>query len=251
LKCDFKKEGSHDMSVRKTSHAKEKLFEDLYYAHEIPYGINRTHLASVNIQYSLSCQLLGIICKNLVLFINCPGLVVWNLLNILRDNNVTLGKHIKLIFLLIQRSELEDEKTPTNERNHSKNAVVPDEERIAGKRVKSLGNGGGDGISEESDGLAERSHVSRSLGVGILQRGDGSEDLGESDEDVATSLNPNVEWGWVCGTILIDAGVGVVATWRGLVDVVLDNGGPNHGCCCKPETNCDLLDGSELKAHLS
>jgi hypothetical protein len=77
-----------------------------------------------------------------------------------------------------------------------------------------------------------------------LEGGDGSEDLGDGNEDVDTGDGPDGDVGLVIGVaILVEAG--------GLVDVVLENGSPHHGKGTEDETRSDLLDGSESDVVLA
>jgi hypothetical protein len=61
-------------------------------------------------------------------------------------------------------------------------------------------------------------------------------------KNLRSSLNPNVQRGSIfCGTIC-----SVVTTRTGLVDEMLNNSSPNHGCSASEETKRDLLESTEV-----
>lgn len=90
-------------------------------------------------------------------------------LNVFAGNDLTLWKQIQSIFFLVETPELDNKDTSSDEGEDSEDTVVPDQKRIGGKWVQSLGNGGGDGIGEQGDGLDQRSHVLGRLGVGVFE----------------------------------------------------------------------------------
>lgn len=156
-----------------------------------------------------------------------------------------------MIFLLIKTPELDDEETSTNERQTTHNTVVPDQQRIISKDDQRLLDSGRNGSGEESNSLDKGSHVSWCLGESVLERSDGCEDLGKTDQDIGSGLGPDVDIGWKWVVELVNAAVGLVSTWRALVDVHLDDGGPQHGGGTDPETDEDLLDWSDLETILA
>lgn len=156
-----------------------------------------------------------------------------------------------MVFFLIKTPELDDEKTTPNERKRTHNTVVPDQQRIISKDNQRLLDSGRNGSGEESNGLNKGSHVSWRLGESVLEGGDGCENLGKTDQDIRSGLSPDVDVGWEWVVVLVSAAVGLVPTWRALVDVHLDDGGPQHGGGTDPETDKDLLDWSEVKTVLA
>lgn len=156
-----------------------------------------------------------------------------------------------MVFLLIKTPELDDEETSTNEGKGTHNTVVPDQQRIISKDDQRLLDSGSNGSGEESNSLDERSHVSWRLGESVLERSDGSENLGETDQDVGSGLGPDVDVSWEWVVVLVNAAVGLVSTWRLLVDVDLDDHGPHHGGGTDPEPDKDLLDRGEVIAALA
>lgn len=91
----------------------------------------------------------------------------------------------------------------------------------------------------------KRAHVLGGLGEGVLETGDGGEDLGEADEDVGEGLDPDGEGG---GALAL---VHVLAARALLVDVVLDDGGGDHGDGSEHETGEHALDGGEPNSLLA
>jgi hypothetical protein len=60
---------------------------------------------------------------------------------------------------------------------HCAQHIVPNEVRVVGQGHESFTDGGSDGVGKQSDGLHNRSHVSRGLRVGVFQDGNGRKDL--------------------------------------------------------------------------
>lgn len=94
-----------------------------------------------------------------------------------------------------------------------------------------------------------------SLGVGVLEGGDGSEDFGQGNEDIGTALRPDVD---LSGRARLHLAIGthpvqrrVPATLGAFIDVVLDDSGPDHGSAAGVETTCDSLDRREANIELS
>lgn len=156
-----------------------------------------------------------------------------------------------MVFLLIKTPELDDEETATNEGKGTHDTVVPDQQRIISKDDQGLLNSGRNGSGEERNSLDKRSHVSWRLRESVLERSDGSENLRETDQDIGSGLGPDVDVGWEWVVVLVNAAVGLVSTWRLLIDVDLDNHGPNHGGGTDPEPDKDLLDRGEVEAALT
>jgi hypothetical protein len=157
---------------------------------------------------------------------------------------VTGGKQVELILLPVHRAVREVERDTSDEGDDSHTTVVPGKVGIRGKRRESLGKRSREGGGEELDGLNERSHVLGSLGEGVLERRHGGEDLGNGDQDVHTGYGPDGDVGLILWVVRL------VVAGR-LVNVVLQDGGPDHGEGTKDETGGDLLDGGEPDALLA
>jgi hypothetical protein len=164
---------------------------------------------------------------------------------------MSLRQVVKLVLFLIQTPELPQEEDTSKEGQHGENTIVPDQERVAGKRVECLSNSSGDGVSEQRDGLDERTHVARRLRVRVFERCDGGEDLRECYKHVAAGLSPDIDGCWVDGSVLVEAVVCLRAAGGGLVDVVLNKSRPDHSGSCQPKSCSNLLDGGELPSHFS
>ena len=157
---------------------------------------------------------------------------------------MTSRQQVELVFLLVHGAVGEEEGNTGDERDDGHTSVVPDDVGVGGKRGESLGDGGREGSSEELDGLDERPHVLGRLGESVLQGSDGSEDLGDGNEDVDTGDGPD---GDISGVVRV---VGLVVSGS-LVDVMLENRSPDHGEGSENETSCDLLDGCEADTALA
>jgi hypothetical protein len=151
--------------------------------------------------------------------------------------------------------EQEPESNTADKRDDGDDGVVPDKVRVDGQRDKGLAEGSRDGAHEQVDRQDERLHVLGSLGVGVLVRGDVGEDLGETNQNVGQALGPDVDLGRRAGSRLAvlvnDLLAGVVAAGAHLVDVVLHDGGGNHGEGGKEVTDCKTLDGGEANLELA
>lgn len=151
-----------------------------------------------------------------------------------------LGQQVEMLFLPVETLEAEPETAATQEGNDGDSGVEPHEERVVGKTGKGLTKSGGDGRGELVETKDERTHVGRGLGVRVLETRDGGKDLSETDENIGASLGPDVD-----GSSRVVAGVHVLTALASLVDVVLDDGGPNHGGAGDEETGSHTLEGRE------
>lgn len=157
---------------------------------------------------------------------------------------LTGGEHVELLVSLVSLVVGSVEEDADDEGDDGDGGVVPDEMRVVGKRGESLGEGSREGSGEALDTHDEGPHVLGSLGVGVLEGGDGCEDLRDGDKDVDTGDGPDVDGRLVVGVL------GVVVA-GGLVHVVLENGSPQHGKSTEDETSGDLLDGREVDLVLA
>lgn len=167
-----------------------------------------------------------------------------NVLCLLRVAKVAGGQKVELALLLVSLVVGNVEEDADGEGDDGDGAVVPDEVGVVGKRGEGLGEGGGEGRGEALDTHDEGPHVLGGLGVGVLERGDGSKDLGDGDQDVDTRHGPDVDGRRVVWVVRL-----VVA--RRLVHVVLEDGSPQHGKSTEDETTGDLLDGGEVDLVLA
>ena len=178
-------------------------------------------------------------------------------LDILRSNHIANRQHVELVIIGIKLSELEPEDRSTHERQHSHGAIVPDKKGISAERDKCLTNSSRDSRHEEGESLNKGSHVARGFGESVFERRDASEDLRDGDENISTGLSPDIDVDcWAShGTVAAERSGeetrGVVPAHRFLVDVVLDDGCPDHGQSAGVETCSDFLDGAEVDLHLS
>lgn len=167
-----------------------------------------------------------------------------NVGRLLLRTKVTSGQQVERVFLLVHGTVGEEESNTGDERDDGDTAVVPGDVGVSSKRSESLGESGGESSCEELDGLHKRPHVLGRLGESVLEGGDRSENFGNGNEDVDTGNGPDGDVSLVVGV------VGLVVA-RGLVDVVLENGGPDHGEGSENETSSDLLDGGEADSTLA
>lgn len=130
--------------------------------------------------------------------------------------------------------------TSTDEGQNRHGGIVPHQQRVLGQRHQRLANGVGERGHEVPVRRDQRAHVLGRLCEGEFKAGDGCEDLGEADQHVRHRLRPHVD-----GREGV-ARVHVLATCAALVDVVLDDGGADHGERGEDEAEGNALDGREL-----
>jgi hypothetical protein len=155
-----------------------------------------------------------------------------------------LRKLVKNIIVPVKSPECPPEPDPAHESQDRNRGVQPHEQRIRSEWNKGLGDGRREGVREPEHTRHQRTHVLGRLGVGVLETGDGGEDLRERDEDVGRGLGPNGEI-WFS---LLTTGCRR-STGRFDVDEVLDQGRDHHAEHGADETALDLLQWSEVKAH--
>ena len=97
--------------------------------------------------------------------------------------------------------ENQAERRPDSNSGYSEGTNEPSEPVLDGDQDKGKVEGGSEGGLELREGHDERLRLLSSLGGNVLQRGDGSEDLSNTDEDVRSRNGPKVVWGRVGGTI--------------------------------------------------
>jgi hypothetical protein len=154
-----------------------------------------------------------------------------------------LVERVHLILSVVVVVEQDPDDASSDETGNSKTDVHPLDLGVDKHGVERLGDGGSECVGEEVHGLHEGFHGGRRLGVGVLETGDGCENLGNTNEHVRAGLSGNVD------VVAVDHAVDlsswaerVVVARSGLVDEVLDNGGVDHGQRCNPETADDTVD---------
>lgn len=170
--------------------------------------------------------------------------------------NETLGQGVELVLVLIEATELEIEHGATEEGERGHESIEPHQQGVLGQTDESLADGSGEGCHEKGDSLDHGAHVLGGLREGVFQRGDGSKNFGESDEDVRTRLGPDVDGSRLTAThlterLIKDLTGSVPATLGAGINVVLDDRGPNHGSATGHEATGNLLDGRKANAHLT
>jgi hypothetical protein len=144
----------------------------------------------------------------------------------------------------VKSPESPPEPDPAEESQNRNCSVQPHEQRVGCERDESLGNGRREGVREPEHTRHQRTHVLGRLGVGVLEAGDGGEDLRERDEDVGRSLSPNGEI-WRSSLTIVRK----LSTGRFDVDEVLNQGRDHHAEHGADETALDLLQWSEVEAQ--
>lgn len=170
-------------------------------------------------------------------------------------SSVLCVNHVKLVLHVVKVSVSEPNNESTDESGSSKTSVGPDELGVLGGRRQSDTNGSSNGVGEEENGHDERLHGGGSLGVGVLETGDGGENLRQSNEGVSRGLDSHMD---VVGGVVLSigqqssrAGSRRLVTRTGRVDDLLDNGSVGHGTRSKEETEGDSGDGSHLDTDSS
>lgn len=149
--------------------------------------------------------------------------------------------------------EQEEEDKGSDDTGSGNTSVHPDELGVLGHGDQGLGDGRAKGVGEEVQTLDKRLHAGGSLGVGVLETGDGNEDFGQTDKDVGRSLDGNVH---VVGqSLAVDVGgvtlKGALVARAGVVDEVLDNGSIAKAHGDPDETEGYSGNGSDLNAGLA
>jgi len=153
--------------------------------------------------------------------------------------------HVPLVLIPVELVEAPPERKTTDKGKDGDDGVVPHQKRILGQGDEGLSEGGGKGRHKEVDGHDERSQVGGGLGEGILETGDGGEDLGQTDQDIWDGLDPDIDWRWVVTS------AGLVTARSKLVDIVLNNSCSHHCGGCEHETGENTLERSEVDVSLA
>jgi hypothetical protein len=161
-------------------------------------------------------------------------------------------KPVHFVLHVVEVVEQDPDGAAGDERGNSQTAEHPHDRGIVQERVERLGDGGSEGVGEQVHGLDEGLHAGRRLGVGVLETGDRGENLRDTDEHVGSGLGGNVDV-VALGDAVDLAGLAerVAVAWSGFVDVMLDDGGVDHGERSNPETSGDTVDGREVDPVLA
>lgn len=161
-------------------------------------------------------------------------------------NRAIRVESVQVILLGVEVAESEEEDDTAQERGASQTNEHPHDGWVEGCGGQGLGEGRAEGVGEEVHGLDEGLHGRRGLGIGVLEAGDGGEDLGETDEHVGRGLDGDVHVVTV-GDAVDDGGgaEGLAVAGSGGVDDVLDDGGVHHGEGGDDEAQGDTGDGPE------
>lgn len=160
--------------------------------------------------------------------IQCQGLHMspLRLMVILKPITITSTDDVQRGLSPIELEESQIKQRADNNGCNSEGPKQPSEPVLDVDRDQGEVEGGGESGLELRESRDERLHLLGSLGERVLQRGDGSEDLGDPDEDVRSGNDPNVDRSRVREPIrILTLGRQVIVTRRFLVDELLENGG--------------------------
>ena len=153
------------------------------------------------------------------------------------------GQHIQLILIAVQLPIHNPKAHPAHKTQYRANPIIPHQQRIIGKIHKRLSERRADRRHKQVKAHHKTAHVAGGFGERVFQRGDAREDFRNSNEDVRACLRPDVDFDdGVAGSSVV-AAVGLP------VDILLEDGGPDHGCCAGEKPERDFLDGGEVDAH--
>ena len=88
-------------------------------------------------------------------------------------------------------------------------------------------------------------HTLRRLRKRILQPRNTRKYLRQRNQHVRACLYPHIQGARDTVTIGVFTRACAISAWVGFVEVVLEDGCPDHGCCAGEEARCDLFDGCE------
>jgi len=172
----------------------------------------------------------------------------------LADETLTVSRtyDVERSLLFIQFSERQKEQRASDPRHDRKRTEQPCEFLLDVDRDERKVERGRDGVLELGEGSDEALHLLRGFGERVLERCDGGEDLGDTDEDVWAADDPDVERSgeWVPVSRLASTRLVVVAR-RALVDELLENGSVQHGKTGNKETGVDTLDWRVVDSHFA
>jgi hypothetical protein len=159
---------------------------------------------------------------------------------------VVLVESVHLILSIVEVVEDNPDQAAGNERSNGQTAEHPHDRRVVQERVESLRDGRSERVGEEVHGLDEGLHAGWRLGVGVLETGDGGENLRDTDQHVSTSLGSDMNVVALSNTVnFASRAERMTVAGTGLVDVVLNDSSVDHGHRRNPETSDDTVDGRE------
>jgi hypothetical protein len=164
-----------------------------------------------------------------------------------------LVERVHLVLGVVEVVEQDPDGAAGNKGCNGQTAEHPHDRGVVQQRVEGLGDGRAEGVGEQEHGLHERLHARGCLGVGVLETSDRGEDLRDTDKHVCTGLGGDMDVVALALAVGVGAGraEGLTVAGPGLVDVVLDNGGVDHGQGTDPESGHDTVDGREVDLGLA
>lgn len=142
--------------------------------------------------------------------------------------------------------EEEPEDPTCNKARNGQTCIRPDHLGVFGHRRKSNTKSRTKGILQKEKRHDKRFHCHWSLGVGILQTGNGGQNFRHTNQEISGSLKSNVD-SVRSVSVLRSTRHGEFVTWTSSIDEMLQNGSVNHGGSAKHETPENLGDGSERR----
>ena len=165
---------------------------------------------------------------------------------------VVLIQHVHLVLLSVEVVEQPPDKASSDERSARETSKEVLDRRVVENGVEGLGDGGSESVGKEVHGLDKGLHAGWGLGVGILETSDGGEDLRDTNEHVSTSLCGNMNVVALVNAIdKVSVAEGFTVAGSGLVDVVLNDAGVDHGERSNPETSYNTVDRRERNLVLA
>lgn len=164
----------------------------------------------------------------------------------------TRSNSIELLLRIIELLEEPEEDAGHSPRNNSDSSEQVLELGLNVDTGQGQVDRGREGVLDLGEGHDDGLHALGSLGEGVFEGGDGGKDLGNGDENVRTGDDPDVQRRVEGLAISVTAfrGLKVVAR-RSLVEVMLQDRGPNHTKTRNHETDRDPLQGCETDVVLA
>lgn len=155
-------------------------------------------------------------------------------------------------FLLIQVVEAPEEKEASDPSGDGERAKQPSKHVLSIEGSQSLVQRSGDGSLELREGDDDRLHSLRGFCEGIFERGDGREDLANTNQDVGTTDDPDIDVRRVGVSVGGHAGRWLIVVARALrVDEVLKGSSVHHCQSDCQETDKDTFDGGEVDSNFA
>jgi len=165
-----------------------------------------------------------------------------SILLLLNVGDVAFVEVIEDILLPVQSSRDDPEDDACDPSEDAHDAVIPYQQWIGRERDEGFAESGSESGHEQEHRHDEGPHVMWCLGERVLKTGDGGEDLAERDKNVCSSLNPYVEG----GDLIVGTFTGAVTARASLVDIMLEDGSPDHRAAAGEKSERDLLERAEV-----